>query len=401
MPEAEALPTVQQFLDSWELFRDPVLAAALAGGLLGWLGVYVVVRRMVFLSAALAQAAGLGVAAAWYAQIHLGAPAGLINPTIGAVISTILAAGGLLSARGGALGRSDGVLGWVYLLGAAGTLALGTRIVQEVQDIQSILFGTAVAVSPEDLHLLLWLAAVLGAIHLVGLRGFVQVAVDEDGARVRGLPTRWLSLALVGSLAAAVSLATRVLGALPVFAFTVLPPMAGLRLAPHVAGAAAVSALLGALAGVLGYLVAFLYRLPVGASQALVAGAGLILAHLLAWGLDRLHHWQAHRHGHIHSPGCGHLAVRHGDHVDYLHDGRLDHTHGDRHEIHTLQGPPDHGRAHQPAETGHPPQHNHGPLCGHPQVAHDDHIDYLVAGRLHHPHGDHCDDHGALDVVDG
>jgi hypothetical protein len=25
-----------------------------------------------------------------------------------------------------------------------------------------------------------------------------------------------------------------------------------------------------------------------------------------------------------------------------------------------------------------------------------DHIDYLVNGPLHHPHGDHCDDHGPL-----
>jgi hypothetical protein len=23
-------------------------------------------------------------------------------------------------------------------------------------------------------------------------------------------------------------------------------------------------------------------------------------------------------------------------------------------------------------------------------------VDYLVDGHLHHPHGDHCDDHGPL-----
>jgi hypothetical protein len=26
-------------------------------------------------------------------------------------------------------------------------------------------------------------------------------------------------------------------------------------------------------------------------------------------------------------------------------------------------------------------------------------VDYLVDGRLHHPHGDHCDDHGPLNVL--
>jgi hypothetical protein len=31
-------------------------------------------------------------------------------------------------------------------------------------------------------------------------------------------------------------------------------------------------------------------------------------------------------------------------------------------------------------------------------VPHGDHVDYLVDGKLHHPHDDHCDDHGSLTV---
>ncbi|WP_192881783.1 hypothetical protein [Haemophilus haemolyticus] len=44
-------------------------------------------------------------------------------------------------------------------------------------------------------------------------------------------------------------------------------------------------------------------------------------------------------------------------------------------------------------------EHQHGAGCGHEAVPHGDHIDYLVNGRLHHQHGDHCDDHGAVSVV--
>jgi UDP-2,3-diacylglucosamine pyrophosphatase LpxH len=32
-------------------------------------------------------------------------------------------------------------------------------------------------------------------------------------------------------------------------------------------------------------------------------------------------------------------------------------------------------------------------------VPHGDHVDYLVDGHLHHPHGDHCDDHGPVKLV--
>ncbi len=38
--------------------------------------------------------------------------------------------------------------------------------------------------------------------------------------------------------------------------------------------------------------------------------------------------------------------------------------------------------------------HEHGPGCGHEAIRHGDHVDYLVDGRLHHPQGAHCDDHG-------
>ncbi len=41
----------------------------------------------------------------------------------------------------------------------------------------------------------------------------------------------------------------------------------------------------------------------------------------------------------------------------------------------------------------HEPHHQHG----HPAVQHGDHIDYTVAGHLHHPHEDHCDRHGPVD----
>ena len=43
--------------------------------------------------------------------------------------------------------------------------------------------------------------------------------------------------------------------------------------------------------------------------------------------------------------------------------------------------------------------HVDGPDCGHEAVTHGDHIDYLVDVHLHHPHSSHRDDHGPLAVV--
>lgn len=270
--------TLEQFFEGWELFRGPVLAGSAAGAILGLLGVYIVLRRMVFLSAALSQCAGLGVTLAYYAQLRWGVTGLLGSPTAGAMGATLLGAVVPALDRSAVGGRRDALLGVTFLVGAAGSLALGTRIVQELHDIQTLLFGSAVVVLDDQLALVLWTAGGLGVLHLWWMRGFAEASFDPDGARVRGLPVTVLEVVLLASMAVAISVCTRVLGALPVFAFSVLPALAALQLSPNVPRALLLAALFGAAAGYGGYVLAFLWSLPVGASQALVAVALVVAA---------------------------------------------------------------------------------------------------------------------------
>ena len=41
-------------------------------------------------------------------------------------------------------------------------------------------------------------------------------------------------------------------------------------------------------------------------------------------------------HNHVHGAGCGHTAIRHGDHIDYLHDGHLHHEQNGHYYEHVL-----------------------------------------------------------------
>jgi hypothetical protein len=106
-------------------------------------------------------------------------------------------------------------------------------------------------------------------------------------------------------------------------------------------------------------------------------------------------------HPHTHGPGCGHTAVLHNGHVDYLHDGHLHHQDGTVVEEHRFDVSDAHPSSCTPSHRcgGHDATHVHGIGCGHPAVPHGDHIDYLVDGHLHHPHDGHCDFHGALASV--
>jgi zinc transport system permease protein len=276
-PDANA-PTLRQFLDAWELFRDPVVAALIAGAVLGWLGVYIVLRRVVFVSAALSQAAGLGVTLAFYLQSAAGAT-GLAGDPLACATALTLATMLFVSRAddGRSLSR-ESVLGAVYLVGSAGALLVGTKIRKEAHDIADILFGAAVLVTPEDLRTLEIVAAVVAVVQLGLGKGLRFASFDPDGARVRGLPVRLLDALLFTSIAVAVSVATRVLGALPVFAFTVLPAMAAVVTASSVRVALVLAAALGAFAGGAGYVLAFLRNWPVGASQAAVGALLVVVA---------------------------------------------------------------------------------------------------------------------------
>jgi hypothetical protein len=115
--------------------------------------------------------------------------------------------------------------------------------------------------------------------------------------------------------------------------------------------------------------------------------------HLTTGCIEAHHHQHPHRHG----PDCGHTAVRHDGHADYLHDGHLHHMHGDHVDEHVIEisaGNPSHCVVATECS-----DHKHGRNCGHEAVPHATHIDYLVKGQLHHPHGVHCDVHGAVQFV--
>lgn len=267
------MPATDDLLLAFELFRDPILAGMAAGCVLGLLSVFVLLRRMVFVTAALTQSAGLGVALSFYADIHL---ALAVSPVLGAVGAALLAAV-LLSPSPERLRMSrDSVLALVWLVGSGGAVLVGDRISQEAHDISAILFGTAVLVRPMDLWLVTGVGALVLFLTALLRRLWVFGGFDADGARVQGVPVGLLDLVFVLLLTLQVSVCTRAIGALPVFAFSVLPGMAALLVARRLDLILLLAGLGGALSGLLGYLLAFFAELPVGASQMAVA-AGLVL----------------------------------------------------------------------------------------------------------------------------
>jgi len=295
-------PTWQDFWANFAIFRDAIVTGGLAGLLLGFIGVHVVLRRMVFASSAIAQAAALGVALSFWigalvepavhAAGHAAGPNAhvtsvIFEPVLWAIAASLLATLAFIANPVKLHLTRESLLGFVFLASGAGAVIVGDKITQEAHDLSAILFGSAVVVQRIDLVLVSAATVLLLGGHLLVWRALVFAGYDPLGARVQGLPARALDGFLFVSVGLSVALCTRALGALPVFAFSVLPAMAALVLTSRIGLVFGLAGLLGALSGVGGYAVSFRAELPVGATQTALAvlflGAALVGRLVVGW----------------------------------------------------------------------------------------------------------------------
>ena len=260
--------TFDDLIAAWDLFRAPMLCALVAGVVLGMLSVYIVLRRMVFVSAAVTQSASLGVAFAFFAEIHLGLA---IEPVWMAALFALLTTALLMLDPERLRVSRESVLGFTFALAGGATVVLGSRITQEAHDIEAILFGTAVLVRPVDLALVVGVGAVVSLLHAVLHRGLRFASFDAVAARVQGLPVSALQAVVLLSVGAMVGVSARALGALPVFALSTMPALTALLLGARVRSAFLVAAVVGGISGFGGYAAAFFWDLPVGGAQCLFA----------------------------------------------------------------------------------------------------------------------------------
>jgi zinc transport system permease protein len=290
----ESTPGLGDLLANLPLFRDAILCALFAGLVLGFLGVYVVLRRMVFASAAISQGAAMGVALAFLFEIlftfgehtarHIEGAEGELtlkavafDPIVWAVICALIVTLVLVADPQKLRLTRESVLGLAFLFTGAGAVIVGSKITQEAHDINAILFGSAVVVREIDLYMVTGAAVLVLALQTWFLRSTVFASYDPVGARVAGLPVRRLNTLLFICLGVTVALATRALGALPVFGFSVLPAMAALAMTNRLGVVFILASVIGGVCGVAGYAIAFVLQLPVGATQTATMVAVLLV----------------------------------------------------------------------------------------------------------------------------
>jgi zinc transport system permease protein len=277
------------FFQAYFLWRDAMASAVIAAVLCGYLGVFVVLRRMAFVSAALSQVSGLGVALSFFIGSFFGIdPHGehvpwIISPVLLALL--LSSAASLLLALPGRIRRSanpESLVALAYLAASASVVLVlaSPRIVQEAHEVGELLFGSAVAVREQNLLALAAAAVVVAITHGILFKDFVFVSFDGETARSIGYPVARLDAALNLSIAVTVAMATRALGTLPVFAFLVLPAGAALLCSKRMWSAILLAMGIAIVSAVLGYYLSFAYQLPTGPTMAALCAAAWVPAAL-------------------------------------------------------------------------------------------------------------------------
>jgi zinc transport system permease protein len=255
-----------------------------------------------------------------------------------------------------ATGRTSGdvALALLFYGGIAGGVLITGLADQSAATLNTYLFGSITTISSQDVTVTAVLALVVVAVAVGFAPQLFAVAQDADFARVMGLDVRRYNLLVSVLAAVTVTVAMRTVGLLLVSALMVVPVATSQQLTRGFRATLASSMLIGTLVSVLGVTVSAYVDVAPGATIVLLALAGFALAYPLgAWlrsrqrrlapfearpdddyDLAASHTVVPEDHAHEHGEDCGHVAVPHGDHVDYVHDGHRHAPHGTHYDEH-------------------------------------------------------------------
>ncbi|MEW6511298.1 MAG: metal ABC transporter permease [Bacteroidota bacterium] len=256
-------------------FPLALYGSMVVGVICAFLGVYIVARRVVFLGAVTTQVSVMGLALTFLPFIH-------VPHTIGSLTITLVAVLILSRMLTGKRVPRDAVLGVVFVASIAARILIMQKAARvEVAEIENLLRGDILFVTPELFYLMLGTAAVAGAVHLVFFKEFTYVSFDAETARTQGFNTGAWDTAFYLIAGVVISFATHMVGDIYVFGFLVIPPVTAMLLARRVKQIFMISALIGLLSPPVGLFLAFVFDLPSSPSIVAVAAVALVVAWMI------------------------------------------------------------------------------------------------------------------------
>ncbi|MFT5493994.1 MAG: ABC-type Mn2+/Zn2+ transport system permease subunit [Limisphaerales bacterium] len=266
------------------LLRNSVLVSVMIGALAPLFGVFLVMRRMVFLGVALPHISATGIALALSLHVWLGYYDGAhgSNERILAIIGSIVFAGGallvlaLLERRGSA--AAEGRIGAAYVIATATSILLLAKCPQAERGWLSLFKGEIIAVSDQDLILGAVSFALLTTVLLVFRKELLLVSYDRALATVLRKNVVLWDVVLYALIGLSISISVFIAGPLITFGFMLIPPLIAQVFARSMRQLGIIASIVGGAGAFAGFCAAYHWDLPIGPSNVAVLGAAYVLS---------------------------------------------------------------------------------------------------------------------------
>lgn len=255
----------------YEFFRNGFIAAVVIGALCGFIGVYVVLRRMSYIGHGLSHAifGGAVLSYIWNLNFFMG--------------------GGLWALLSGLLIYWVGHRRWVGADAAIGVVttssfAIGVAIISThrsfTRNIEAALFGNILGITNSDVGIVVLVSLVVFAVLLAIRRPLLFATFDPEVASAYGVSTGRIDLLFIMLLAVTVLASTQILGVTLVAAAMVIPPVIARYLTQRFQTLLVVSPLVGAFCGAAGMFLSFHFDISSAATIVLTSAALFVAADL-------------------------------------------------------------------------------------------------------------------------
>ncbi len=266
------------------LLRNSVYVSLLVGFACPLVGIYLVLRRLIFLGVALPQVSSTGIAFALSMHVWIGqgmethgedqrllALTGSIAFTLGAILWL-----SLMEKRG--RGLVEGRLGTAYVVATATSILLLAKCPVAERGWLNLLKGEIIAISNTDLVITcVTFFIVLAALWLFN-KEFMLVSFDPEMAITLKRKVVGWDLSLFLLIGFTVAIAVLSVGPLIAFGFLLIPPLIARQFAGNMRQLAISSSLIGGVSALIGFCLAYEYDLPVGPTDVALLGVLYALA---------------------------------------------------------------------------------------------------------------------------
>jgi zinc transport system permease protein len=246
---------------SYEFIQRAYLAGSFVSVLCAVLGLFLVLRKLSLI--------GDGLSHVSFGAIALGLFLGFY-PFYVAIPLVMMASYLVLKLTEKARIYGDAAIGIVSSVSIAGGVILASLSKGFNVDLFSYLFGDILAISKREVFLSVGLSVVILLIIIFLYNDLFSITFDEQFARVTGIKTKRINVALILLTAITIVLAVKVVGIMLISAMLILPASTALQMAKGFKAAMITAASIAVFSVLAGVTVSFYADLPTGATVVII-----------------------------------------------------------------------------------------------------------------------------------